>query len=464
VSKITLLGGGGVRTPFLVYGLNEAADAIGATELVLYDVDHHRANLMCALGNAVVRKQGGHLKISVCGQFDRSVADSSFVINSVRVGGMASRANDERIAVQHGLAGQETTGPGGLAMALRTVPVCVQYAKSVERLAPAAWFINFTNPAGIITQAITTQTGVRSVGICDTPRELFHRVAQAVGGSPESVDCDYFGLNHLGWIRTVRRQGKDVTAELLASDEKLKSLYSADLFDPQLIRQLRLIPTEYLYFCYSQRRAVANQKKTGATRGQEVMRLTTELFRGLQQELDAGCDEQAIELYTRYHRQRIGSYMKLEASAGSLLAAGVEDPTDPFTSPTGYHRIAIQVMKALQSGTPQTLVVNTSNRGALTDLREDDVVEVPCHVSSKGIAPLPVGSLPSSVRGLLLSVKAYERLAVEAALERCPSKARLALLLYPIVGQWELASTVLEALGEGDPQHLGYLRQQPVSA
>ena len=464
MSKITLIGGGGVRTPLLVYGLNEAADTIGVTDLVLYDPDEKRSSLMLALSNAVVRKHGGRLKISASGQFDRAVADSSFVINSVRVGGMAGRANDERIVLQHGLAGQGTTGPGGLAMALRTIPVCLQYAKSIERLAPSAWFINFTNPAGIITQALTTQTRVQSVGICDTPRELFHRVAHAVGGSAESVDCDYLGLNHLGWIRAVRRQGEDVTAELLASDQKLKSLYSAELFDPELIRGLGLIPTEYLYFYYSQRLAVANQTKAGTTRGQEVVSLTTDLFRDLQRELDTGHDERAIELYTRYYRQRMGSYMKLESSAGSLLAAGVEAPDDPFTSATGYHRIAIAVMKALRSETPQTLVVNTNNRGAIPELSTDDVVEVPCRISRQGIEPLPVGALPAIVRGLVHSVKAYERLAVEAAVERSRSKARLALLLYPIVGQWDLSMKVLDALGQSDPEHLGYLRQETVSA
>jgi 6-phospho-beta-glucosidase len=149
----------------------------------------------------------------------------------------------------------------------------------------------------------------------------------------------------------------------------------------------------------------------------------------------------------------------LEASAGSLLKSGVEDPNDPFTSPTGYHRIAIDVIKALQSSTPQTLIVNSRNGGAIPDLEAHDVVEVPCQVSRHGIAPLPVGSLPAFVRGLLLSVKAYERLAVQAAVDRCPLKARLALLLYPIVGQWELAEQVLKALGESDPEHLGYLRQ-----
>ena len=150
--------------------------------------------------------------------------------------------------------------------------------------------------------------------------------------------------------------------------------------------------------------------------------------------------------------------MQLEASAGSLLTPAVGDLSDPFTSPTGYHRIAIDVMKALQSPTPHTLVVNFANHGALADLQVDDVVEVPCQVSRDGIAPLAIGKLPQSVRGLLLSVKAYERLAVEAAIERSAEKARLALLCYPIVGQWELDTEVLNELGKADADHLGFLQ------
>ncbi len=458
MSRIAVLGGGGVRTPFLIYGLNEASQALGISEVVLYDVDADRARLMCKLGNAVVRKYGGQLRVSVETQFERAVADTDFVINSVRVGGMLSRATDERIVFQHGLAGQETTGPGGLAMALRTIPVAVEYARVVEKVAPQAWFINFTNPAGLITQAITSSSRIRTVGICDTPRELFHRVAAAVRGTLESVACDYFGLNHLGWVRSVRLHGKDVTAALLDSDDKLRSLYPAELFDPAMIRALGLIPTEYLFFCYAQRRAAANQAKTGTTRGQEVVRLTGELLGDLQRELDAGREERAVELFTRYHRRRSGSYMKLEASAGSLLGSGNEDPHDPFESATGYHRIAIEVMLALLSPTPRSLVVNTCNRGAIRDLQPDDVVEVPCQVSRDGIIPLASGELPDCVRGLVLSVKAYERMAVQAAAEGSLPKARLALMLYPIVGEWQLAGEVLDALVASDPQHLGYLR------
>ncbi|MBS0421038.1 MAG: 6-phospho-beta-glucosidase [Proteobacteria bacterium] len=457
MSRIAVIGGGGVRTPFLIYGINEASRALGVTEVVLYDVDEDRARLMSSLGNAVVRNYGGPLKVTVENRIERAVAGATFVVNSVRVGGMRLRASDERIVFQHGLAGQETTGPGGIAMALRTIPVTLETARVVERVAPEAWFINFTNPAGMITQAISSCTGVRSVGICDTPRELFHRIAQAVGGTQESVACDYLGLNHLGWVRSVRLHGTDVTAKLLASEEQLKTLYPDQLYDPAMIRALGLIPSEYLFFCYAQRRAAANQARTGTTRGQEVARLTAQLYDDLRRELAAGREPAALELFKHYHRRRSGSYMKLEASAGSLLGEGTEDPQDPFLSATGYHRIAVDVMTALLSSAGRTLVVNTCNRGAIAELAADDVVEVPCQVSRDGVTPLAAGGLPESVRGLVLSVKAYERMAVRAAREQSLSKARLALMLYPIVGEWELAGQVLQALIASDPQHLGYL-------
>src|SRR5262249_22621354 len=157
-------------------------------------------------------------------------------------------ARDERLAIEHGLAGQETTGPAGAAMALRTIPVTLSHAKAVERVAPKAWFINFTNPAGLIAQALIQNTRLNVIGICDTPSELLHRIAEALHASPEEVVCDYAGLNHLGWVRRVYLRGEDVTDRLLADTELLRRLYPADLFDPALIQTLRLIPTEYLFF------------------------------------------------------------------------------------------------------------------------------------------------------------------------------------------------------------------------
>ena len=458
MGKVALIGGGGVRSPLLMYGLNEARKAIGVDELVIYDTDLSRAVLMAKLGEIIVAHNGGDLRIGIVRDLATAVDGASFVLNSIRVGGIAARARDERIALEHGYPGQETTGPGGLAMALRTIPVILKQAKLVEQYSPKAWFINFTNPAGLITQALTGETGIRVVGICDTPSELFHRIALALEAPIADIECEYVGLNHLGWVKRVRLRGEDVTALILASDAILRSLYSTNLFDPSLIRNLGLIPTEYLFFYYARSRALENQRAARATRGEEIARMNEALFSDLSADLQSRKPMQALETYENYLKQRSGSYMKLEASAGSAFAAVGDSQENPFASATGYHRIALEVMEALSSPNPRRIVVNVRNQGALQDFPADDVVEVPCLASRAGIVPQAAGTLPDAVRGLVLATKAYERTAVQAALEGSSERAQMALLLYPPVGEWEPAAEVLKALIESDPEHLGYLR------
>jgi 6-phospho-beta-glucosidase len=435
MSKVTILGGGGVRTPLLIYGL---AHDFPVDELCLFDTDTERAETIARLGREIAQ-----FPIRVESRLDHAVAGASFVLNSVRVGGMAARARDERITLEHGLPGQETTGPGGAAMALRTLPVTLAHARIVERFAPEAWFINFTNPAGLMTQALTQNTGLRVIGICDTPSELFYRITETAGGP---LAFDYAGLNHLGWVRRVRRNGDDITASLLADVELLRRIYPADLFDPELIQTLRLIPTEYLFFYYSGQKAYQNQIRAGATRGEELQRLNVNLFEGL-----------TLEKYRNYLLQRNASYLKLEAEAEYAFDAQSEI-YDHFKTATGYLLIALEVMRALASDESHEIVLNVPNRGAIEDLQPEDVVEVPCAVSREGAKPSRTGPLPEGVRGLVIAVKEYERELIRASLTHSKKRAQLALTTYPIIGQWEIAGQVLDALIAADPDYLSYLR------
>ena len=441
--KVALIGGGGVRSPLVMYGVNESSGRLGVGEMVLFDVDPERASVMCELGKALVAREGGSLKLRLATSLEDAVEGASFVLNAIRVGGIRGRAVDERIAIENGYPGQETTGPGGVAMALRTAAVAIDYARAVERLSPDAWFINFTNPAGLITQAISHHTAVKVIGICDTPTELFHRIALALGAPPSEVHCDYVGLNHLGWIRRVLLRGEDVTARLLADDAALASLYQAPLFDFNMIRALGLIPTEYLFFYYSRRRALANQLAAGATRGEEILSLNDSLFERLAAKVAAGRAEQALTIYTEYLNQRSGSYMQLEASAGTAFDRTHDLTEDPFRVATGYHRIALDVMNALSGEEPNRIVVNVRNHGAIDDVEFEDVVEAPCQISSAAVAPERCGSLPEDVRGLVLAVKAYERAAIQAAVTGSADYARKAMLLYPAIGEWEPSRDLL---------------------
>jgi 6-phospho-beta-glucosidase len=304
-----------------------------------------------------------------------------------------------------------------------------------------------------MTQALAQQTKLRVIGICDTPSELFHRIGENLGVPAADLAIDYAGLNHLGWVQRVEHRGEDLTPRILADRELLRRLYPADLFDPELIQTLGLIPTEYLFFYYSQRKAYRNQVRAGASRGEELARMNSGLFAQLARE-DAA---QALATYRAYLLQRNASYLKLEAEAGSALQA-TQDDYDPFETATGYHRIALDVLTGLVSEEPCEVVLNVSNGHAIEELLADDIVEVPCEVDRSGARPKRTGSLPQSIRGLVESVKQYERRLINASLTQSKAQARLALMECPIVGGWEPAGELLDALIAADPENLGYLR------
>jgi 6-phospho-beta-glucosidase len=443
--KIAFLGGGGVRTPLVVFGINESAKHLDAEELVLFDVDVERVEMIARLGREVVRRDGGSLRVTVARTEEEAIDGATFVLNSVRVGGIATRAHDECASIRCGYPGQETTGPGGVAMGQRTIPTAIAQARMVERIAPKAWIINFTNPAGLITQAVMHHSNARVVGICDTPTEMLHRIQSALGATTSEVECDYVGLNHLGWVKKITLRDEDVTQRVLEDDRILSQLYSAPLFDHDLIRALRLIPTEYLFFYYSRRRALENQRKQGTTRGEQIAQMNEELTHDLMKKFADHDEAGALQLYIDYLNLRSGSYMKLEGEGQSAFDQDVI-AEDPFRSATGYHRIALDVMNALCSNEPRRVIVNVRNNATLSEIEPDDVVEVACRIYSDTIEPIPMGPLPEVVRGLVLAVKAYERAAIEAALSGSANDLRKAMLLYPAIGEWEPSAELLRSM------------------
>jgi 6-phospho-beta-glucosidase len=449
MGKVACIGGGGVRTPLVIFGVNESARDLGVDEVVFYDLDVERARMMTALGQAVVQREGGALRVRAAATLEDAVEGADFVLSSIRVGGIPARTSDEQTAILHGYPGQETTGPAGMAMALRTVPVAVEQARTVHRLAPKAWLINFTNPAGLITQAILHHTDAPAVGICDTPSELLHRIAGGLGAAPAEVHCEYLGLNHLGWVRRIELRGHDVTDQVFADDQFLDQLHSAPMFDRELIRSLRLIPTEYLYFYYSRSRALHNQRAHGSTRGVEVGKLNGDLFQRLGTLLAANDSRGALSAYVDYLNVRSGTYMLLESTSEDGFRKAAGQGEDPFRAANGYHRIALDVMKALRGQKSRRLIVNVRNRGSIEEIDENDVVEVPCQIGSGSITPEPCGALPAAVRGLVLAVKEYERATIEAAITGSRQLARKAMLLYPAIGEWEPSDGLLRDLHFG---------------
>jgi 6-phospho-beta-glucosidase len=428
--KIAVIGGAGVRTPLLVHGLCNSDLPIH--ELTLYDTDHDKLDLI----EPLVRRLAGPIRLRVCPLVSECVDGADFVFTSIRVGGIEGRARDEAAILRRGIVGQETIGPGGFAMAMRTVPHMLEYAAEITRRAPCAWIVNFTNPVGIITQAVASETGARIIGICDTPAELFHDLAHVIGLPATECYFDYFGLNHLGWVREVYFGGKPQMERLWHAPDKLAAVYRHDLFDAIFLQKLRLLPTEYLFYYYRPETAAQNLRKVGTTRGAAIERLNAGLFAELAR---PGIDR--LRAYEDYLSARNASYMQLETGGPAAV------PVSPWASLTGYDKIAMSVVRAIHFNSGSIIALNVLNAGNLSCLEASDIVEVPCVVNANGALPMNVGPVPESVRDLIVRVKEYERATIRAAISGDRGLACDALSRNPLVADAATAKSLLSDLG-----------------
>jgi 6-phospho-beta-glucosidase len=413
--KIALIGGAGLRCPLLVRGL--AMSGLPIDYIDLYDSDFSRLGLIAA----VARELAPSVQVRVCEQADDCMRDADFVFVSIRPGGMERRAHDEGVALEHGIVGQETVGPAGFAMAMRTIPAVLEYATRRREMAPAAFLINFTNPVGMVTQAAAD---ARVIGICDTPTELFEEVARVLGLPSAACHFDYVGLNHLGWLREVYHMGEPQMVRLWSRPDLLSRIYRAPFFEIEFLQQLRLLPTEYLYFYYRAAQAVTHLRAAGETRGRVLQRMNEQLFEALR---DSGTQGNRVDIYQRYLSARNGSYMRLESASTDDESAGA------WSDLTGYDKFALSVVRALWHNENRILPLNVRNGSNLEGLEPQDVVEVPCVVGQHGVEPLHVTAPPESVAGLLGRVKEYERKTVAAALSGKREDAIAALTANPLV-------------------------------
>lgn len=279
--KIAVIGGGGVRTPLLVGGAAGRAQALGIEVVSLTDPAPESLRLMTLVCRALLERAGHPFRLEATADWRAAVAGADFVVTSLRPGGLEARTWDERIPPIHGIPGNETTGPGGWALALRSIPFLLDYARGIQRLAPGAWLINFSNPAGLLTQAVLTGTGLRTVGICDGPGTLAEGIRRALGLAGDGGFVDYLGLNHLGWVRAVWDGGRDLLPSLLDQSDRLAGIYPQPLFSPEEIRALGLIPHEYLYLYYHSAEVAAEQRRVGVTRAEQLAAINAELWAAL---------------------------------------------------------------------------------------------------------------------------------------------------------------------------------------
>jgi 6-phospho-beta-glucosidase len=408
--KIAVVGGGSTYTPELIEGFHNRRGRLAIDELVLHDIDDERLEVVGGLARRILARHKWPGQLVVTKDRERAVDGASFVIVQLRVGGQAARLVDETLPLEFGCIGQETTGPGGFAKALRTVPVVLDIAEEMERRgAPGAWLIDFTNPVGIVMKALLDH-GHRAIGLCNSAMGFQRKFAHLLDVAPERVSLDHVGLNHLTWVRAVMVDGEDRLPELIESSAE--EIAGEIGIPADLIRLLKAVPSYYLRYFYATddvlREQVSGRQKSRAEQVMEIERGLLEMYR------DPALSEKPALL-----EQRGGAY---------------------------YSDAAAQLIASLQAGTGDQQVVDIRNDGALPGLPDDAVVEIPARIGVEGALAGSLPALAPEMLGLVQQMKAYERLSVKAAVDGDRSAALKALLANPLVGQYRIAKPLLDAL------------------
>ena len=474
--KLSILGGGGVRMPAFVRAV--LAGRPGAfDQICLFEPDATRRATTARLAAEVAVVLGHPDVVTVTADAAEAFTGADYVFSAIRVGGDRGRVIDEQVALRRGIVGQETTGPGGCAMALRTIPVVLSYCELLSQCAPEAVLINFTNPAGLITQAISAQGKVRAVGVCDTPSGTIAdlaRFAGAGGGSAGAgggsaaasrIRAGYGGLNHLGWVTSFEVDGEEVLPDLIARFEDLqRSEHQFAAFDADEVRRVGAIPTEYVYYYYDARRYVDGVQRAGSSRGQDVAGLNSELLTAIGQAFADGDVHAAWSAYANLIGVRHDTYMKTDIEGASGQAQARAERAAAGAVPIeagelgGYEGLALRVIDGLAGRGARDVIVNMRNDRALAFLDPDDIVEIPARVDTGGLSPLgPPADLPRSARALVMAVKEYERGIVEAAMSGNASLAAVALAQHPLVPGITAARELIAEYAELHGEHLAYL-------
>jgi 6-phospho-beta-glucosidase len=408
--KIAVIGGGSTYTPELIEGFARRADVLGWDELVLHDTAEERLAVVGGLARRILARDALADRLRTTTSLDEAVDGAAAVLVQLRVGGQRARLRDETLPGKFGLLGQETTGPGGFAKALRTVPVVLDIASVVERrAAPQAWIVDFTNPVGIVTRALL-DAGYRALGLCNVAIGFQRHVAARFGVDPDRVRLDHAGLNHLSWIRQALVDGVDRLPETLDDRDALDALAAQVEMPADLLRTVRAIPSYYLNYFYCTDHVV-NRQKTGTHRAAEVLEIEQTL---LEMYADPDLDHKPALL-----EQRGGAY---------------------------YSEAAAALVTSLLTGDNAHHYVDVRNNGTIAGLPDEAVVEVPALVGRDGAKPLPVDPLPTDFLGLVQAVTAYEVLTIDAARTGDRSTALRALMANPLVRQWDLAVAVLDEI------------------
>jgi 6-phospho-beta-glucosidase len=424
--KVAVIGGGSTYTPELINGFLARTDTFPLAELWLMDIDPKRLKVVGGLAQRMVAAKGAPFKVVLAQDQRAAVEGAAYVTTQLRVGMMEARRADEYLGKRHGLIGQETTGVGGMAKALRTIPVILKIANDMRELAPGALLVNFTNPAGLVTEALSRYApDVPSVGVCNTPitaktgmlKDLEKQLGMHL--DPQRAKLNTLGLNHLSWHRGLTLDGEDIWPRVIqAYVARLKTEPEPE-WNPRTIESLRMIPNYYLQYFYHTDHKLAEQDKWPPSRAEQVMEIEADLLRQ----------------YAEPNRT--------EPPAGLMKRGGAY-----------YSTVATQLLNAHYNNLGETHIVNTRHNGAVPGWPQDWVLEMPCRVDRSGIHPLPTEPLPPVSFGLLAQIKSYELLTVEAAVHGDRTVAYQALLAHPLGPSADQVQAVLDDLLETHRAHL----------
>ena len=404
--KLVIFGGGSSYTPELIHGLIREHDTLPISEVCLTDINARRLEILGGLSQRMFARAGLRATVTVTVDRRRALEGASFVNSLIRVGGMDARILDEKIPVKYGIVGQETTGPGGMMKALRTIPVMLALARDMREVCPEAWLINYTNPSGIIAEALGKHGGIRAVSLCSGPNTWIAQIVEALGVHPTRANVDWVGLNHLGFATRVRVDGRDVT------EQAVEAVAQQWKIDGEWLRTLGAIPASYLRNYYHRGQVVEKAREPGhRTRGERVKDIETELLR-------------------QYAASDLAERPALLSQRGGR----------------GYADVAMAAMLAIHHNKGERQIIQVLNQGAVDGIPGDASVELACLVDRLGAHPIHFGAIPLPIRGLIQSVKAYESLTVQAAVEGSKRIALQALMAHPLIPSWEIARPLFTEL------------------
>ena len=427
--KIVTIGGGSSYTPELIDGFIKRYDELPVTDYYLVDIEKGKEKLEIVgnLARRMVEKAGLPMKIHLTTDREEALKDADFVTTQLRVGLLDARINDEKIPLKYGVLGQETTGPGGFMKAQRTIPVLLDICKDMERLCPDAWLINFTNPAGIVTEAIEKHSNTKTIGICSGANNMLMDIAKAYGAEKADIYARIIGLNHLIFADKIYLKGNDVTEDfiekltLCEGSNSLKNIPDIG-FSKKFTQALHMYPISYLKYFFLDKEMVDIAKSDQAskgTRGEQTKEIEKNLFE-IYKDVNLAVKPKELE-------SRGGAY---------------------------YSDTACSIISSIYNDKKEIHVVNTVNNGAVSDLPENVVIETNSVIDKSGAHPIVYGKLPIKIRGLIQSVKAYEELAVEAAVTGDYNTALLALTIHPLVPSANIAELILNELLEANKEYL----------